>query len=101
MVAFSISATVSWGDQVCAVKRLNYPRIFGIQTEAPRRGPSTEDQRAFRGVRWTGGEVEYIVEYECIYMRVRACVSDKTDLKKILKKQCLNLNHIFFVWLHV
>lgn len=46
MVAFSISTAVSWGDQVCAVKRLNYPRIFGIQTEAPRRGPSTGDQRA-------------------------------------------------------
>lgn len=70
MVAFSISAAVSWGDQVCAVKRLNYPRISGIQTQAPRRGPSTGDQRALRGVRWTGGEVE---EHECV------CV----DLKKI------------------
>lgn len=66
VVAFSISAAVSWGDQVCAVKRLNYPRISGIQTEAPRRGPSTGDQRALRGVRWTGGEVEYIGEYECV-----------------------------------
>ena len=73
MVAFSISAAVSWGDQVCAVKRLNYPRISGIQTEAPRRGPSTGDQRALRGVRWTGGEVEYIGEYECVCVCVSVC----------------------------
>lgn len=74
MVAFSITAAVSWGDQVCAVKRLNYPRISGIQTQAPRRGPSTEDQRALRGVRWTGGEVEYIGEYECVCMCVFVCM---------------------------
>lgn len=48
------------GDRVCAVKRLNYPRISGIQTEGPRRGPSTGDQRDWRGVRWTGGKVEHI-----------------------------------------
>lgn len=85
VVAFSISAAVSWGDQVCAVKRLNYPRISGIQTEAPRRGPSTRDQRALRGVRWTGGEAEYIGEYECasVCVCMYACAFQRTDLKKI------------------
>ncbi len=97
MVAFSIPAAVSWGDQVCAVKRLNYPRISGIQTEAPRRGPSTGDQRALRGVRWTGGEAEYIGEYECVYVCVHACV--KTDLKQI--KTMFEFESYFLSWLHV
>lgn len=95
MVAFSISAAVSWGDQVCAMKRLNYPRISGIQTEAPRRGPSTGDQRALRGVRWTGGEVEYIGEYVCVH----ACVFQNTDLKQI--KTMFEFESYFLLWLHV
>lgn len=69
------------GEQVCAVKRLNYPRISGIQTEAPRRGPSTRDQRAGRGVRWAGVEVECKAVYECIFMCV--CVWAHSWVEKL------------------
>lgn len=73
------------GTKYVAVKRLNYPRISGIQTEAPRRGPSNRGSKGSE--RECGGLAVGSSTYRGVWQRVRARARAHVHARGVLEKR--------------